>query len=82
MWVAGIGQGLLLRAFDEYGNLAYTFVETVSFLHQPYIIRAIGGAFFLTGTALMGFNTLMTILKARKEQSEIEAKIAAKLASA
>jgi len=82
LWVAGIGQGLLLRAFDEYGNLAYTFIETVSFLHQPYVIRAFGGALFLTGTVLMGYNTLMTILKAKKEQAEIEAKIAAKLANA
>ncbi len=82
MWVAGIGQGLLLRAFDEYGNLAYTFIETVSFLHQPYVIRAFGGALFLTGTLLMGYNTLMTIIKSKKEQAEIEAKIAAKLANA
>ncbi len=82
LWVAGIGQGLLLRAFDEYGNLAYTFIETVSFLHQPYVIRAFGGALFLTGTLLMGYNTLMTIIKSKKEQTEIEAKIAAKLANA
>jgi len=33
LWVSGIGQGLMLRAFDEYGNLAYTFVETVAFMH-------------------------------------------------
>jgi cytochrome c oxidase cbb3-type subunit 1 len=82
LWVAGIGQGLLLRAFDEYGNLAYTFIETVSFLHQPYVIRAFGGSLFLLGTLLMGYNTLMTVLKAKKEQAEIEAKIAAKLANA
>ena len=82
LWVAGIGQGLLLRAFDEYGNLAYTFIETVSFLHQPYVIRAFGGTLFLIGTVLMGYNTLMTIRKARKERVEIEAKIAAKLANA
>ena len=24
MWVSGIGRGLMLRAFDDYGNLAYT----------------------------------------------------------
>jgi cytochrome c oxidase cbb3-type subunit 1 len=82
MWVAGIGQGLLLRAFDEYGNLAYTFIETVSFLHTPYVWRAIGGAFFVTGMVLMAYNVFMTIFQAKREQAAIEAKIAAKMAQA
>ncbi|MEX2365085.1 MAG: cbb3-type cytochrome c oxidase subunit I, partial [Pseudohongiellaceae bacterium] len=82
MWVAGIGQGLLLRAFDEYGNLAYTFVETVAFLHQPYVFRAIGGAFFVVGMFLMAFNTFMTIRKGSREQTELEARLAAKMARA
>ena len=82
MWVAGIGQGLMLRAFDEYGNLAYTFVETVSFLHTPYVWRAIGGGFFVSGMALMAYNVFMTIYKAKREQSVMEAKIAAKMAQA
>jgi cytochrome c oxidase cbb3-type subunit 1 len=82
MWVAGIGQGLLLRAFDDYGNLAYTFIESVAFLHQPYVFRALGGLFFVSGMVLMAINTFMTIRKARREQSELEAKLAAKLANA
>ena len=82
MWVAGIGQGLLLRAFDEYGNLAYTFIETVSFLHQPYVVRAIGGMFFVAGMVLMTINAFMTIRKSRREQAELEAKLAAKMAQA
>ena len=82
MWVAGIGQGLLLRGFDEYGNLAYSFIETVSFLHQPYIWRALGGAFFLSGVLVMIYNMVRTIAKAKREAAEIEAKLAAKLASA
>jgi len=82
MWVAGIGQGLLLRAFDEYGNLAYTFIETVSFLHLPYVWRTIGGAFFVSGMILMAYNVFMTIFNARREQAAIEAKIAAKMAQA
>jgi cytochrome c oxidase cbb3-type subunit 1 len=82
LWVAGIGQGLLLRAFDEYGNLAYTFIETVSFLHQPYVVRAIGGMFFVVGMVLMAINAFMTIYKSRREQAELEAKLAAKMAQA
>lgn len=82
MWVAGIGQGLMLRGFDEYGNLAYSFIETVIFLKQPYVWRAIGGAFFLAGMLVMVYNVLITISRAKKEADILEAKIAAKLASA
>ncbi len=73
MWVAGIGQGLLLRAFDDYGNLAYTFIETVQFLHQPYVVRALGGLFFVAGIVVMGFNVLMTIRQGRREQAALQA---------
>jgi cytochrome c oxidase cbb3-type subunit 1 len=80
MWVAGIGQGLMLRGFDEYGNLAYTFIETVEFLHTPYVWRAIGGALFLLGFLIMVYNVIMTITTARREAAALEAKLAAKLA--
>ena len=69
MWIAGIGQGLMLRAFDEYGNLAYTFIETVTFMHIPYVTRAVGGLFFVTGMLIMGWNVWMTIRQAHQEQA-------------
>jgi cytochrome c oxidase cbb3-type subunit 1 len=81
MWIAGIGQGLMLRGFDEYGNLAYTFIESVEFLHTPYVWRAIGGAFFLSGVLVMVYNVAITIMSARREQAAIEEKLAAKLAT-
>ncbi|MGM0516307.1 MAG: cytochrome-c oxidase, cbb3-type subunit I, partial [Pseudomonadota bacterium] len=65
MWVAGIGQGLMLRAFDDYGNLAYTFIETVTFMHIPYVVRAIGGAIFLGGFVLMAWNLYRTVTAVR-----------------
>jgi cytochrome c oxidase cbb3-type subunit 1 len=82
MWVSGIGQGLMLRAFDDFGNLAYTFMETVTFMHVPYVVRAIGGAFFLSGVIIMAYNIYMTIRQAGVEQATMEAKIAAKMARA
>jgi cytochrome c oxidase cbb3-type subunit 1 len=82
MWVAGIGQGLLLRGFDDYGNLAYSFIETVVFLKQPYIWRAVGGAFFLSGVVVMIYNVWRTIAGAKREAAELDARIAAKLANA
>ncbi|MBU0656774.1 MAG: cytochrome-c oxidase, cbb3-type subunit I [Gammaproteobacteria bacterium] len=69
LWVSGIGQGLMLRAFDEYGNLAYTFVETVAFMHGPLVARAVGGLFFLSGMLIMAYNIYMTITRAKQEEN-------------
>ena len=43
MWVAGVMQGLMWRAYNELGFLEYSFVETVEAMHPYYIIRALGG---------------------------------------
>jgi len=73
MWTSGIGQGLILRAFDSYGNLAYTFVESVSYLHGPYVTRAIGGFLFVTGAAIMAYNLYMTAKQGKREAAEAAA---------
>ncbi len=82
MWVSGIGQGLMLRAFDDYGNLAYTFVESVVFMHWPLVTRALGGAFFLTGMLIMAFNIYKTVSLARRAEAKASAAEAAGLAQA
>ncbi|WP_372647127.1 cytochrome-c oxidase, cbb3-type subunit I [Hyphomicrobium sp.] len=61
MWVAGITQGLMWRAYDHLGFLKYSFIETVEALHWPYIIRATGGALFLLGGLIMAYNVWRTI---------------------
>ncbi len=61
MWVAGILQGLMWRAYTSLGFLEYSFIETVEAMHPFYIIRAVGGVLFLTGALLMAFNIYMTI---------------------
>ena len=58
---AGITQGLMWRAFDAAGSLAYPdFVQTVTKLAPMYFIRAAGGAIFVLGVALGAFNLFMT----------------------
>ncbi|MGB9577817.1 MAG: cytochrome C oxidase Cbb3, partial [Halothiobacillaceae bacterium] len=47
-------------------NLAYTFIETVTFMHLPYVVRAIGGMFFVAGILLMVYNVYMTIAQAKR----------------
>lgn len=61
MWVAGIMQGLMWRAYNELGFLEYSFVETVSAMHISYIVRAAGGGMFLLGALIMAFNVVQTI---------------------
>jgi cytochrome c oxidase cbb3-type subunit 1 len=65
LWVSGIGQGLMLRAFDDYGNLKYSFIETVVFMHGPLVARAVGGLFFVSGMLIMAYNVYKTISNAK-----------------
>jgi cytochrome c oxidase cbb3-type subunit 1 len=61
MWVSGIMQGLMWRAYNEFGFLEYSFVETVEAMHPYYIIRAFGGLLYLTGTLIMAYNIYRTV---------------------
>ena len=61
MWVSGIMQGLMWRSYNELGFLNYSFVETVVAMHPFYVIRAIGGALYLTGFLVMIDNIFRTI---------------------
>lgn len=66
MWISGITQGLMWRAFDQYGNLQYSFVESVAAMHPFYAMRAIGGMFFVTGMLLMFINVMVTVRQANR----------------
>jgi len=61
MWVSGIMQALMWRATDEYGNLVYTFAESVVAMHPYYVLRSVGGFLVLLGSILMLYNVIKTI---------------------
>jgi len=61
MWVAGIMQGLMWRAYTPQGFLEYSFIETTEALHPEYLIRAAGGGLFLIGALIMVYNIYRTI---------------------
>lgn len=61
MWVAGITQGMMWRAYDDQGALAYTFVESVAAMHPYYMMRAFGGLLFFSGAVVMLYNIVMTV---------------------
>jgi len=70
MWVSGIMQGLMWRAYNELGFLEYSFVETVEAMHPYYIIRVLGGLLYLAGALLMAWNVYKTIKGDVKETAD------------
>ncbi len=61
MWISGIMQGLMWRAYDSLGFLQYSFIETVEAMHPYYVIRATGGLLFLIGSLIMVYNLVRTV---------------------
>ena len=70
MWVSGITQGLMWRAYTELGFLQFSFIETVEAMHIYYVIRAFGGVLFLIGALIMAYNLWMTVKAAPQEEQD------------
>ena len=68
MWVAGIMQGLMWRAYTPQGFLEYSFVETTEALHPEYLIRAAGGGLFVIGMLIMLVNIYKTIVAPKADE--------------
>ena len=76
MWVSGIMQGLMWRAYDDYGTLAYTFAESVAEMHPYYAMRTVGGFLFFTGAVIMLYNVIMTIATAKQRREAVVGAVA------
>ncbi|TMQ22623.1 MAG: cytochrome-c oxidase, cbb3-type subunit I [Deltaproteobacteria bacterium] len=73
MWVSGITQGLMWRAFDDTGHLQYPdFLETVTRLMPMYWVRALGGSLYITGVILGGYNIYRTWKSRPASYEEVE----------
>ena len=70
MWVSGIMQGLMWRHYDSYGQLEYTFAESVAAMHPYYVMRASGGALVVIGAIIMLTNVIITLRKSNKENAQ------------
>ncbi|MEY3017734.1 MAG: cytochrome-c oxidase, cbb3-type subunit [Pseudomonadota bacterium] len=77
LWVNGILQGLMWRAYNADGTLTYSFVESVEASYPGYIVRFIGGAIFLSGMLLMAYNVWKTIQSEDKASDTLVVKGAA-----
>ncbi len=61
IYVAGITQGLMWRAFTADGQLAYpNWMDTVNAILPMYMLRAVGGMLFMSGALVGGYNFFMT----------------------
>ena len=72
MWIAGITQGMMWRAADEFGNLAYSFIDSVDALNVYYIIRAVGGILYLVGFIIFIYNIIKTMSARPVEERELQ----------
>jgi cytochrome c oxidase cbb3-type subunit 1 len=62
MWIAGVMQGLMWRAFEPDGTLTYSFVESVKATYPFYVIRLLGGLCYLSGMFVMAYNVYKTVV--------------------
>lgn len=71
MYWAGITQSLMWKQFTPLGILQYpNFLETVVQIIPMYMIRAFGGALYLTGVIVMVVNLIKTIKQGSLEANE------------
>ncbi len=78
MWVSGIMQGLMWRAYDDYGFLQYSFIETVQAMRPYYVIRALGGLLFLGGALIMVYNLIQTAKGRVRDEEPVALPVAAR----
>src|SRR5210317_98983 len=69
MWVNGIMQGLMWRAVNPDGTLTYSFVDSLEASYPGYVVRVIGGGFFLLGMVIMLYNVYMTVNDAKDQDA-------------
>ncbi len=69
MWISGISQGVMWRSYNEQGILQYSFIDVLKATHPLYVMRALGGLFFLTGSLVMAYNIYKTITQKTYKQA-------------
>ncbi|ABG58413.1 cytochrome-c oxidase, cbb3-type subunit I [Cytophaga hutchinsonii] len=74
MYWAGFTQSAMWKEFTQDGVLAYpNFLETVLQLRTMYMLRALGGVFYLTGVIVMCYNIAKTVAAATVFEKNEEA---------
>ena len=71
MWVSGIMEGLMWRAYTPQGFLAHSFVEVVAARHVEYVVRMLGGVLYLSGVLIMVYNVWRTVRGDVRERESV-----------
>ena len=61
MWIAGVTEGLMWRAFNPDGTLTYSFVESIKAIQPYHVIRLLGGLTYISGMFIMAYNVWKTV---------------------
>ena len=77
MWAGGVTQGLMWRAVNTDGSLAYTFIQTVQAMNPFYLGRLAGGLLFLSGVVVMAWNAFKTLRQAPESVTGRTSEVAA-----
>lgn len=73
MWIAGVTQGMMLRAHNAAGDLVYpTWVETLVAIKAMYWMRLIGGLMYLVGMLMMAWNCTKTALSGKAVDGTVD----------
>ncbi len=71
LYFSGFTQGLMWKEFTPEGVLRYpNFLETVIQILPMYMLRALGGALYLTGVIVMTYNLAKTMLAGKLVANE------------
>ncbi len=65
MYWAGFTQALMWKEFTPEGTLKYQFLQTVTNIRPMYILRGIGGTFYITGMFMLVYNVWKTIKRGK-----------------
>ncbi|MDP3539348.1 MAG: cytochrome-c oxidase, cbb3-type subunit I [Azonexus sp.] len=75
-WISGVMQGLMWRAINSDGTLAYSFVESVKGSYPFWAIRWLGGVLFLAGMLIMAYNMFKTMAGGNTKDATIVVPVA------
>jgi cytochrome c oxidase cbb3-type subunit 1 len=65
MWIAGVTEGVMWRATNPDGALAYPFIASLEAIRPLYLVRFLGGVMVVSGMIVMAWNLWHTAADAR-----------------
>lgn len=71
MWIGGVTQSSMWSQLRPDGSFEYTFIASVVASKPFYVIRFVGGLFYVSGMVLMAYNVYRTVNLGKAVDAEI-----------